>query len=680
MTLKKPIFDKTQPFETESITYTITTHLMRTSFIVVVIVMEILCTKGTLAQDPESFKLGWQGQEIIPAQEFIDHGNWITNAQIGNAISLVPNDTCLQLKWFIDGGNYRWVQAYKVFSPAVSLNDLNVFALDIHGSSCADQNPCHQNVSLELKFENGSRQALYERRGEPGLLSIGRWIENLFFLRDSESFYVPADFNWDSITVFSIVVRSYPADVNILPDSGYVSFRNFVGDNMDTWERSEALETLALSGDTLSEIAARAASFILGRQAMTGLLTTWEEDGSSWLYGQGLALKALVLEGEWEENLPLNEYALAARELAWFLSEHQNADGSWPRAWNSMTGSIIVPYENDGTIWMGDFPFALMGLESYLKKSCDTKIEMARDKSREFLLSLIEPDGKLYTVNKITGGKQEVTSSEAYVAAIAALIETGDEVEVDAMINYLETRTWNSHFRSWDEGFYSDRVVLFANTWMANLLYDRGYSKKALDALSLAGRLMFTTGPGAPYGFDGIGPIAVWYEGTLSYINAGGPGSNFLFRNIIPRINPDGSVPHYNDDIGGNAGIWAEKWASLDGTSWLYYTASGRSPFEPLINEAVCDTVSNRIDESSLSGVKIFPNPANLFINIDFPQGLKENTRVSVRNISGRILLIQKVPAFQHSTSLDIAGLSSGIYFIDFDSTEGTIIRKLLIL
>jgi hypothetical protein len=328
---------------------------------------------------------------------------------------------------------------------------------------------------------------------------------------------------------------------------------------------------------------------------------------------------------------------------------------------------------------MGDFPFPLMGLEAYLKKACDTKIQMARDKSREFLLSLIEPDGKFFTVNKITGRKQEVTSSEAYVAAIAALIETGDENEADAMISYLETRTWNPSFRSWDEGFYSDRVVLFANTWIANLLYGRGYSQKAMEALSLAGRLMFTTGPGAPYGFDGIGPIAVWYEGTLSYINAGGPGSNFLFRNIIPRINPDGSVPHYNDDIGANAGIWAEKWASLDGTSWLYYTASGRSPFEPLEKETACDPVLEEDFGSSLTGITVFPNPADSYIFIQFPVARKENTRISVRDISGRIVLIQELPAFQHSASLDVAGLGPGVYFIDFGSSEGMKPRKLAV-
>jgi hypothetical protein len=178
---------------------------------------------------------------------------------------------------------------------------------------------------------------------------------------------------------------------------------------------------------------------------------------------------------------------------------------------------------------------------------------------------------------------------------------------------------------------------------------------------------------------DGIGPIAVWYEGTLSYINAGGPGSNYLFRNIIPYINPDGSVPHYNDDLGANAGIWAEKWASLDGTSWLYYTARGSSPFDPLERETACDTVSMREYGSSLSGVTVSPNPANSFITIQFPPALLEMTGISVRDISGRVVLKQEVLPFHQSVSLDITGLRPGIYFLDFGRDVTLFTRKLVV-
>ena len=105
------------------------------------------------------------------------------------------------------------------------------------------------------------------------------------------------------------------------------------------------------------------------------------------------------------------------------------------------------------------------------------------------------------------------------------------------------------------------RLALFGNTWLAPFLIKKGDTQAALDALSLIGKALYTNGPGEPFGLDGIVPLAVWYEGTLSYIAAGGPGSRQLFENILPFINSDGTVPHYNDNIGSMAGIWAVDWA-----------------------------------------------------------------------------------------------------------------------
>ena len=273
-----------------------------------------------------------------------------------------------------------------------------------------------------------------------------------------------------------------------------------------------------------------------------------------------------------------------------------------------------------------------------------------------------------------------MTSTEAYVAAIATLIETGDSVYANDMINHIVYQTWNNKFKSWDEGFYSDRVVLFANTWMANLLYNRGYSKESMDALSFVGKLLFTRGPGTPYGFDGIGPIATWFEGTLSYINAKGPGSNFLFRNIIPHINPDGSVPHYNDDIGANAGIWAEPWASLDGSSWLYFTASGTSPFNPLLKTTDCDPVSSEIPEFKVSEILIFPIPASNTLHIKFSSPPNEKLLITIKDAAGRTILIDEIMVSGDTINLDISKLKAGIYFIELSSGKSHITRKILIL
>jgi hypothetical protein len=75
----------------------------------------------------------------------------------------------------------------------------------------------------------------------------------------------------------------------------------------------------------------------------------------------------------------------------------------------------------------------------------------------------------------------------------------------------------------------------------------------------------------------------------------------------------------------------------------------------------------------------VSPNPANSFITIRFPPALLEMTGISVRDISGRVVLEQEVLPFQQSVSLDIAGLRPGIYFLDFGRDDTLFTRKLVV-
>ncbi len=625
--------------------------------------------------------LGWPGQSLLPPDQFTDINNWVINPQTGNLLTLIPEDSAIHMHWEIAGGQGRWVQIYHVFSPPVSIDNFDVFASDIKGSSCLDAASCHRNMTVEFKFENGAKQAVFVRTGEEGLLGIDRWVNKLFFLRNSQNFYVTDGFKWDSINVFSIVLRSYPDNVTIEPDTGDIWFRNFVMDDTHSWVRATDYESLTISPDTLDNIKNKAIAFILGRQTSTGLLTTWAEDNSSWLYGQGLALKALTIEGSWQNNVPMNDYAIAAQKLAAFLAAHQNPDGTWPRAWNSQTGEVIFPYEADGTIWMGDFPFPLMGLSAYLKKTCDQAASAAVIKARNLLISLVDSEGKLSTVNEATGGRIAVTSTEAFVAAIAALRETGDTTTADKLTAYIDNTHWNTGFNYWNEGTYSDRVVLFSNTWTPAVysLYNND-PQKPLEALSFISRLLYTRGPGAPYGFDGTGPIATWFEGTLSYINAGGPGSNMLMRNLIPYIDPDGSVPHYNDNIGGAAGVWAVPWESLDGTSWLYFTASKLSPLKPLDTGFYCLQTSSDKHNIAEDFVRIYPNPADKVLNIEFLNPATPCCELMIYNMEGILVIDKQIYTSADPVNLDISSLRKGIYLVKIKTGNGEISKKVILM
>jgi hypothetical protein len=519
----------------------------------------------------QTFTPGWTGTSIIPDSVFLNFSNWTTNvanAGLSDHIAVDASGDTLQMHWVLGTGDRdKWVQCYQYFAQPISLTGYDLFGFDIRGLSVPGE------VGFELKFEDGTHQSTVRWEKLAGLT---RWAYNISVSK--KQFDNSSPLNWNSIKVISLAVYAPRIAANNAMQNGVIKLSPVRASSMAAWPRATERELIEPSLYTTVKENALAA--LIARQKSTGLLTTWAEDGTSWLYGQGLALKALSMEGSWSAGVPINAAAVAAEKLALFLANHQQPEGYWPRAWNSSTGAVTVLREADGTVWMGDFPWTITGLQAYYKKSGDSRVKVAISKGLDFLTALIDTDGKFHTKNPLTGTTYEVASCEAYAAAILGLEESGDTAHANALLRYINSHGWDNDLRCWREATYSDRIVLFANTWMAFYNFRKGETQKGLDALSLAGKVLYTSGKGDFYGMDGIVPLAVWYEGTLSYISAGGPGSNHLMEEIAGRIHPDGMVSHYNENLGGMGGIWAVDWHSLDGTSWLYFTTAGVSPFE----------------------------------------------------------------------------------------------------
>ncbi|MEI7895907.1 MAG: hypothetical protein WCJ26_02640 [bacterium] len=519
----------------------------------------------------QSFTFGWSGTELIPASTFNNPSNWITNASdpgLGDKSIVTANGDTLRLNWTFGAGNrYKWAQCYLSLSQAISLADYDLFGFDLKGMTNSGI------VGFELKFEDGINQAVLRW---DGLAGLNRWAEKIS--ASKKQFENTSAMDWSKVRVVSFAVYAQASSQYSGPDQGTVSIYQLAGTKMAAWERATSREFInPVDFVTIKQNAIQA---LVNRQQPTGLLTTWTENGSSWLYGQGLSLKALSIEGHWTANVPDNTFAVAAEKLALFLAANQQPEGYWPRAWNSVTGAITVLKEDDGTIWMGDFPWAITGLQAYFKKSGDVRVKPAIQHGLGFLRNLIQPDGKFLTINPQTGVTSGVGSCEAYAAAILSLFESGDTIHANSLFSYISVHGWDAQLRCWREATSSDRLVLFANTWMAYYLFKKGDVQKGLDALSLAGKVMYTHGNGVSFGLDGIVPLSVWNEGALSYIADGGPGSISLFAELQKYIHPDGMISHYNENLGVIGGIWAVDWHSLDGTSWLYYTAAGKSPFD----------------------------------------------------------------------------------------------------
>jgi hypothetical protein len=609
----------------------------------------------------QSYTLGWTGKDIIPTSRFLDKNNWISGTSAGESAYAASDTTAINIHWkFGNGNRFKYLVCFQQLQSPISISDSDMIGIDVKGSACSIYR------SFSLKFEDGTNQAIISW---DGLASLNRWCERLSFVKSQFG----GTIDWNHVRVVTLVIYSNASSADMQADSGIVSVKNLRIENAANWQRAERTEVLPGSA-IMDSVKNKAIRGILSRQVSNGLFYTWKEDKSSWLYGHGLLLKILALEGIWQNSVPVNDCARAAEKLALFLINHQEPEGYWPRAWNTDDGSIK---SIDVTIWMGDLPWITTGLVNYYAKSGDSRVLPALQKARSFLYSLIQPNGQFNTINIQTKVTEPVTSDEAYCAAINAVYELGDSAKAVSMYNYISELSWDGNMRYWKEGVYSTRPVLFGNTWMSLVSHLTNDSVKSINALSFAGKALYTRGPGNPPGLDGIGPVATWYEGTLSYICAGGPGSLAMYDSLILYRYNDGTIPAYNDTIGGKVDIWAVNWSSLDATSWLYFASAGKSPFIKYLYALVPAKIETEKENAVFS---VYPIPADDKIFFSFPANTNTIKSISIYDIEGRQIQSQRYLLGAIPASMDVSILYNGVYFMVIDAGQARYYRKIEIL
>lgn len=86
-------------------------------------------------------------------------------------------------------------------------------------------------------------------------------------------------------------------------------------------------------------------------------------------------------------------------------------------------------------------------------------------------------------------------------------------------------------------------------------------------------------------------------------------------------------------------------------------------------------------DEGSLTYLQLFPNPVSDNLNVRFSASNSEHIRISVTDISGRIVFTEErtVNEGPNALNLNLSGLSSGAYLLSLQSSEGTLKSRLII-
>lgn len=84
------------------------------------------------------------------------------------------------------------------------------------------------------------------------------------------------------------------------------------------------------------------------------------------------------------------------------------------------------------------------------------------------------------------------------------------------------------------------------------------------------------------------------------------------------------------------------------------------------------------VDKHELTGVSLYPNPAENFVNIDLAE-VKNNLNLAIYDLNGRKVMENNVRLNASSHQLDISRLKGGIYFIKIESDGKTTTQKLIV-
>jgi hypothetical protein len=77
--------------------------------------------------------------------------------------------------------------------------------------------------------------------------------------------------------------------------------------------------------------------------------------------------------------------------------------------------------------------------------------------------------------------------------------------------------------------------------------------------------------------------------------------------------------------------------------------------------------------------IKIYPQPANTYANLEFKSGWKGNTTITVLNEMGAVVTIKQVNADSRSYRLNVNSLKSGVYYIRLNNNNEATTQKIVI-
>jgi len=128
----------------------------------------------------------------------------------------------------------------------------------------------------------------------------------------------------------------------------------------------------------------------------------------------------------------------------------------------------------------------------------------------------------------------------------------------------------------------------------------------------------------------------------------------------------------------GNGTIMATFEANSSHTGRTANITVSVSGVTPVIVQVIQDGSSVGIPETSANSIRLFPNPAKDVVKITLDNVSPDNTRISLLDLTGKILLDQ--PLSGNETSLKVGDLPRGLYLVKILLNNEPVTRRLILV
>jgi hypothetical protein len=275
--------------------------------------------------------------------------------------------------------------------------------------------------------------------------------------------------------------------------------------------------------------------------------------------------------------------------------------------------------------------------------------------------------------------------SKGFVGTGADPIETNDFWEYDPVNDtWIQRANFGGYERRYATGFsigekgYIGTGHQSSNIWkdfweyhpQESYLWSTGGIGKSVAATTSG---IYSVTVTSITGCSGSASISIMINPNLN-IPTTTSASSALTCDGMATVNINGGVPPYTY-------LWSTSPAQTDDTAsglcaGTYYVTVTDSDSCFAVTSCVIDYQGSGMYENGIkNNILIYPNPAYDRITIEDVAAHQDET-YAITNIQGRLLMQQLLR--QSITEIDIHSLAPGMYFIRFESKEGSVVRKVI--